>query len=264
MTHDIQIGMYHTRDDFHLIPVKKPVVQPPSEKVLTLDIPGMSGQVDLSHANTGYPVFYEREGSWEFYSDLDWNQIWDAYDRMKSELLRQCRDEAVKVILDDEPTFYYLGKVWAGAKPTSTNQQTKFTLNYRFYPFKYLAKPLENDWLWDDFSFETDLAPQKLGDIVLAAADTTTTPIRLPPTDKPAILTLWAQEAAVNFVVRYNSEKGAVIKEGSMPAGGVPTEILLKPAASINGGTVNSFYLTLTKAAGTEVHVTGHYQPGYL
>lgn len=262
LDHDIQIGAYHTKNDFHLIPAKKPVVQPPLEKVVMLDVPGMSGQADLSQSVTGYPVFYEREGSWEFYSDLTQNRIWSAYEDIKRKLARQCQN-AVKVILDDEPTFYYLGKVWMGDKPTSTNQQTKFTLNYRFYPFKYLVKPLEEDWLWDDFNFETDLAPQKLGDIVLEAAATTVTPIRLPPTDKPAILALTAAGDTVQYTVRYNNASGTIVGQGSLTVG-AKTEVLLKPAASTNGGMVNIYYLTLTKKAGKAAHVTGSYQPGYL
>ena len=166
--HDIQIGEYHSARDFHLIPAKKCVVQPPTEKVISLNVPGMNGQADLSHSITGYPVFYEREGSWEFYSDMDCNRVGTAYRDIKRKLALQCQ-KTVKVILDDEPTFYYKGKVWMGKEPTSTKQQTKFTFNYRCYPFKYLVKPLEEDWLWDDFNFETDLAPQKLGDIILTA-----------------------------------------------------------------------------------------------
>lgn len=261
--HDIQIGEYHSARDFHLIPAKKCVVQPPSEKVISLDVPGMNGQADLSHSITGYPVFYEREGSWEFYSDLEYNRIWTAYRDIKRKLALQCQ-KAVNVILDDEPTFYYKGKVWMGAEPTSASQQTKFTLNYRFYPFKYLVKPLEDDWLWDDFNFETDLAPQKLGDLIIAAGETTATPVRLPPTDKPALLSLQASGADVHFVLRHNNESGVVLKEGTLGAGGAKTEILLKPAASTNGGMLNIYYLQLTKAAGKEAHVTGKYEPGYL
>ena len=262
-THDIQMGAYHSARDFHLIPAKKCVVQPPTEKVISLTVPGMNGQADLSHAVTGYPVFYEREGSWEFYSDLDHNRIWTAYQEIKRKLALQCQ-QAVKVILDDEPTFYYKGKVWMGAQPTTSNQQTKFTLNYRFYPFKYLVKPLEEDWLWDDFNFETDLAPQRLGDIILAASATSAVPIRLPPTDKPALLSLRATGANVNYILRYNHESGAVIGQGTLTAGVAKTEILLKPAASTNGGMLNVYYLALSKAAGSEAHVSGTYEPGYL
>ena len=243
--HDIQIGAYHSARDFHLIPAKKCVVQPPTEKVISLNVPGMNGQADLSHSITGYPVFYEREGSWEFYSDLDFNRVWTAYRDIKRKLALQCQ-KTVKVILDDEPTFYYKGKVWMGKEPTSTNQQTKFTFNYRFYPFKYLVKPLEEDWLWDDFNFETDLAPQKLGDIILTA-DSPSAVVRLPPTD--------------------NNENGEVISQGSLFKLGLfqwQAKILLKPAASTNGGILNIYYLQLTKEAGDEAHVRGTYEPGYL
>ena len=90
----------------------------------------MNGQADLSQSLTGYPVFNEREGSWEFYSDLAYTRVWTAYQDIKRKLALQCQ-KSVKVILDDEPTFYYLGKVWMGEPPTPTNQQTQFTLNYR-------------------------------------------------------------------------------------------------------------------------------------
>lgn len=261
--HDIQIGAYHSARDFHLIPAKKCVVQPPTEKVITLDVPGMSGQADLSHAVTGYPVFYEREGSWEFYSDLEYNRIWTAYQDIKRKLALQCQQN-VKVILDDEPTFYYKGKVWMGTQPASASQQTKFTLNYRFYPFKYLVKPLEEDWLWDDFNFETDLAPQKIGAIKMAAADTAATPIRLPPTDKPALLWLKGSGADVHYVVRYDNENGAVIAEGHLLTSLLQRSVLLEPAASTNGGMVHTYYVTLTKLAGSEATVKMTYEPGYL
>ena len=210
-------------------------------------------------------MFYEREGSWEFYSDLDFNRVWTAYRDIKRKLALQCQ-KTVKVILDDEPTFYYKGKVWMGKEPTSTNQQTKFTFNYRFYPFKYLVKPLEEDWLWDDFNFETDLAPQKLGDIILTA-DSPSAVVRLPPTDKPALLTLKGSGAGARYVLRYNNENGEVISQGSLFKLGLfqwQAKILLKPAASTNGGILNIYYLQLTKEAGDEAHVRGTYEPGYL
>ena len=263
LSHDIQIGVYHTRNDFHLIPAKKPVVQPPSEKTVTLSVPGVNGSVDLSHSLTGYPVFNAREGSWEFYSDLDYNRVWTAYEEIKRKLILQCRN-SVDVILDDDPTFLYRGKVWVSSKPTAANQQTKITMKYKFYPFKCLRKPLETDWLWDDFNFETDLAPQRLGDLVLSAAATEGTPVRLPPTDRPALLSLRAAGTAVNAVLRRNNASGAVLWQGSLAAGGANTDILLEPASAVNGSTPDIYYLTLTKAAGTEAHVYGAYHPDYL
>ena len=125
---------------------------------------------------------------------------------------------------------------------------------------------MEEDWLWDDFNFETDLAPQKLGDIILTA-DSPSAVVRLPPTDKPALLTLKGSGAGARYVLRYNNENGEVISQGSLFKLGLfkgQAKILLKPAASTNGGMLNIYYLQLTKEAGDEAHVRGTYEPGYL
>lgn len=263
LTHDITIGSYHTRKDFHLIPVRKPVVQPPIEKTVTLEVPGASGQADLSHSLTGYPVFKEREGSWEFYLEPGVDRVWYAYQYLRSTLARTARRGA-RVVLDDEPSFYYLGAVWAGGAPSYSEQYAKITLNYRLYPFKFLAKPLETDWLWDEFNFETDLAPARLGSLVLDAADTAIAPVRLPATDRPALLKLCVYGADVNFVLRYNGASGAVVAQGVLREQDAYTDILLQPAANRNGGMVDIYYLTLTKAAGSAAEVRGSYEPGYL
>lgn len=71
MYHSITIGDKNTWDDWKMIPVSRPVVAPPVEKVLSVDVPGRDGTTYLSKSLTGYPVFKAREGSWEFYLDTD-------------------------------------------------------------------------------------------------------------------------------------------------------------------------------------------------
>ena len=58
--HGVTIDGLHTWRDLYLIPICRPVVQPPIEKTKTLDIEGMNGEADLSHGLTGYPVFGSR------------------------------------------------------------------------------------------------------------------------------------------------------------------------------------------------------------
>ena len=69
--HGVTIDGLHTWRDLYLIPICRPVVQPPIEKTKTLDIEGMNGEADLSHGLTGYPVFGSREGSWQFWLDTE-------------------------------------------------------------------------------------------------------------------------------------------------------------------------------------------------
>ena len=71
MYHSITIGDKNTWDDWKMIPSSRPVVAPPVEKVVSVDVPGRDGTTYLSNSLTGYPVFKSREGTWEFYLDTD-------------------------------------------------------------------------------------------------------------------------------------------------------------------------------------------------
>lgn len=232
-----------------------------------MDIPGLNGQLDLSYSGTGYPVFYDREGSWEFYIDDSAARIWDIYAYIKQKLEEDRRIRGpVDVVLDDDPGFCYRGKVWVGSTPTYTNGQTKITLNYRFYPFKQLVTALPYaKWLWDDLNFETGLAPvEDMENIAMGAAETTTVPIRLPPTDRPAWLNLSVvagESDSVRYMVRQNTADGAVVSEGGFDSG--RAEVLLEPEVLIRG-TVPIYYVQFTKPAGKEVEVCVIYEPEYL
>ena len=71
MYHSITIGGKNTWDDWKMIPSSRPVVAPPVEKVVSVNVPGRDGTTYLSNSLTGYPVFKSREGTWEFYLDTD-------------------------------------------------------------------------------------------------------------------------------------------------------------------------------------------------
>lgn len=157
MPHGITIGSIHTWKDLYLIPVCRPIVQAPTEKTMTLDIEGLNGTADLSHSLTGYPVFNDREGSWQFYLDTEryqeehgfYGPVGDmAYRDIQQKLLAEMKAPfRTKVILDDEPLVYYIGRVWVSGKPSYQYDHAKITLQYRLYPFKYLVKEPNGDWL---------------------------------------------------------------------------------------------------------------------
>lgn len=261
LRHAIRIGNLNTLDDLHLIAAKKPLVLPPAEKVLMVNVPGKNGMTDLSWAQTGWPVFYEREGSWDFYTQADEARVWQAYRDIQTRLAQTCRTP-VRVVLEDEPSFAYIGRVWASTAPQQAKQMTKVTLRYRFFPFKELAKPLEEDWLWDEFGFETDLAPQKLGDLRLEMEEPRRD-IRLPQTDRPTRLTLTATKGAVSWCLRRNNPEGEKLNEGNLAAGETKS-VLMEPASSVNGGYISIFCLTLTRTSENGAVVQASYHPGYL
>lgn len=232
-------GVYslHTYRDLCLIPVCRPVVQPPLEKTLTLDVEGMSGVADLSHGLTGYPVFKDREGTWQFWLDTDsYQEKINYYGPVGDRAYRELRDKLVslmrspyqtRIILDDEPDFYYIGRVWLDAKPTYQYDHAKFTLRYRLYPYKYLRSEYGKDWLWDtfrfttdfadarstasgmwhwdSFCFETDLATPRMKDVAIPAGQTKLFPLVF--TDKPsAVFVTSTAKAAAKLVDQNGGE----------------------------------------------------------
>lgn len=214
----------HTWKDLFLIPASRPIVQPPIEKTMTLDVEGMSGEADLSHGLTGYPVFNDREGSWQFYIDTDrWreaNGFWGpvgsfAYRDIMHRLNRMMeRPFQTKIIFDDDPLFYYVGRVWVSERPSQQYDHTKITLQYRLYPYKYLLVEDGDDWLWDTFCFETDIATVKTHDVAMKAGEMETFPLVF--TDKPSAVFVTSTGAATANIQNQNGVDYTLLSQSSM------------------------------------------------
>ena len=222
--HGITIGDIHTWRDLYLIPVCRPIVQPPTEKTMTLEVEGMSGVADLSHGLTGYPVFSDREGNWQFYVDTDrWreeNNFWgpvgnlayqDIMARLKEKMARPFQ---TRIILDDDPLFYWVGRIWVSEAPSQQYNHTKITLQYRLYPYKYLLAEDGDDWLWDPFCFETDLATVKMHGVTLPAGTRETFPLVF--TDKPSAVFVTSSGAATSNMQNQNGVDYTLLSQSSM------------------------------------------------
>lgn len=218
---DAMFEYLHTYRDLYLIPVCRPIVQAPTEKTMTLDIEGLNGQADLSNSLTGYPVFNDREGSWQFYLDTEryqeehgfYGPVGDmAYRDIQRKLMARMRAPfRTKVILDDEPLVYYIGRVWVSEKPSYQYDHAKITLQYRLYPFKYLAKEPNGDWLWDPFCFETDLATPQMKNVAINAGEEKT--FTLVDTDKPSAVFVSSSGKAAAALRIQNGENVTLIED---------------------------------------------------
>ena len=164
MYHSIQIipdgyGIYrgaslnmrgkNTWDDWHLIPKERPLFNPPSPKHNFMDIPGANGTVDLSDAlSDKYPVYNDRTGSIEFYVMNGYKEWYEAY----SDIMNFCHGEKCKLILEDDPMYYYRGRVSVNAWK-SEKDWSKIVLDYQVEPFKFEVYSSTDRWLWDPFNF---------------------------------------------------------------------------------------------------------------
>lgn len=149
----------NTWDDYGLIPKDVPVIAPPDVQENTVEVPGSNGIVDLSDVLLGYPLYYNRSGSLDFYVDhthpkyISWDTTYDT-------ILNNLHGFKGKVILTDAKGYYYEGRLkvnqWKSDKLASS-----ISIDYNFAPYKRMMFTTFEDWLWDPFDFVYGTIPDK-------------------------------------------------------------------------------------------------------
>lgn len=156
---------FNTYKDLFLVPTSRPVINPPTVKTKQIEVPGANGIIDLTESLTPYPVYNNRQGSIEFAvlnekklsggKEMQWQTLY-------SKILNMIHGRRAKVILEDDPGWYYEGR-WAVNNWTSNADGTwsNITLDYDLYPYKLsVYDSIEGGessgtdrWKWDPFSF---------------------------------------------------------------------------------------------------------------
>lgn len=145
----------NTFRDWHIVPLGRPTISPPQQKLSVIDIPGANGVMDLSNSLTKYPVFNNRQGSMTFAVDYDKTDWLTAY----TKILRFLQGVNVRMILEDDVEYFYEGRVFV-EDFNSRNDGTwsEITLGYDLQPYKRsIYNSTDEDWYWDPFNFETDV-----------------------------------------------------------------------------------------------------------
>lgn len=125
----------NTWTDWHLIPTSPPMIEPPEPYTNYVDIPGRTeGPIDLSEALTGGPSFNNSEGEWEFVHMEGYQTRPALYSELKSFL----HNKQVKIILEEDPAHYYIGRTTVGMPQTGKGNNA-FSIAYNVRPVKYLV-----------------------------------------------------------------------------------------------------------------------------
>lgn len=105
MAKGTSFGGLHSNRDLHLIQ-QSVDVQPARPKLNIIDVPGANGSKDLSAQPGGRVVFTDREITWTFalYPGDNWH-------RKHSEVSNALNGLAVHITLDDDPDYYYIGRL---------------------------------------------------------------------------------------------------------------------------------------------------------
>lgn len=143
----------NTWTDWLLIPNTRPTIQPPTVQEFSLDIPGRSGKLDFSEYVSASPVYNNRTGSLEFIVDHA-NENYISWETTKETILAFIHGKNLKMILQDEPDYYYEGKITVNELASNADWST-ITLDYDLKPYRLSVTNVLSDWLWDPFNFIT-------------------------------------------------------------------------------------------------------------
>lgn len=127
-------------------------VQPPELKSYYQDVPGGDGSIDLTTANSGRPTYERREIAMSFQCALPMNR-WTT---TMSEILRQFHGKEGKVIFEDDPDYYYIGRMAVSGYQRAV-QTGSFTITANAEPYKYELLSSLEPWKWGPFNFKTGI-----------------------------------------------------------------------------------------------------------
>lgn len=170
--YSVEINSVHMKTEFDMVLESLHYAQPPEPKRKMLEIPGTNGMMDLSESLTGYPLYGNRTITMGFgtgHPKKEWPRLY-------SDILDRFHNQKVKLIFDDDPGYYYLGRAKVG-EYERFQTLGKLVIEVDADPYKYELLSGLDDWLWDPFSFVDgvirkyrDLAISGNGDLVLVGS----------------------------------------------------------------------------------------------
>lgn len=120
----------HTWIDWKIVPTSRPVIFPPDVKKSEQDIPGHDGPLDLSESLDGEIHYNNRTGTLEFY--VANRDSWvDVYSSIQNYL----HGRNMKVILDDDPDYYYKGRMAVNSWKSDQSHST-IVVQYNLQSYK--------------------------------------------------------------------------------------------------------------------------------
>lgn len=103
-------GDKHSYRDWGLILKSYPVISPPVPKLKMIQVPGSDKIIDLTQQLTGQVHYEPRTIQFEFITAADRNRWPSLY----SDILTYLHGQSIKIIFDDDPNWYYTGRVTVG------------------------------------------------------------------------------------------------------------------------------------------------------
>ena len=98
-------GEKNTFEDWGLM-LSRVSISDPEPQIITTDIPGRNGPLDLSEVLTGYVTYKNRKIELEF----DASSSYDEWPALRSKISNYLHGKSRKIVFDNDPEFYYFGR----------------------------------------------------------------------------------------------------------------------------------------------------------
>lgn len=128
-------GFHNSWTDFHLIPASRPYITVANPKIQYLNLPRSKKILDLTYMQSSGLHYDARSGNWDFY--IDHNQ-WDNWEKALSTFIDYFDGSAFEVILNDESTYVYKGRLTLASYSTE-DVASKISIGYSLDAKGYTA-----------------------------------------------------------------------------------------------------------------------------
>lgn len=161
--HSITIGEKNTWDDWHLVPVSRPLVEPPQVRTHLVEIPYSNNVIDMTEISIGRSTYANRTGSWEFYvinsGQIVENSSYGKWYNRYTSIMQYLHGKEFQAVLDDDPNYCYIGRFSVDGWHSGSGNST-ITISYNVKPYKYVIAPSNGMWIWDTLCFKYPELPQ--------------------------------------------------------------------------------------------------------
>ena len=148
MKHSVNFGDINSWADWGLLPVRHPVITMPPLRPNLIELPGLSGEIDLSEAIRGYPLYDNRTGQLSFLM-VDHLNRWRT---VFSQIRRHLHGQQMRLVLEDYPDWYFMGR-FAVDEHACDERHGTVVIGYNLEPYMYALQTTTEPWKWDPFSF---------------------------------------------------------------------------------------------------------------
>lgn len=213
---NVYIDEYKSFDDWGLIFASKKISEP-TPKIEQVEIPARNGVIDMTEAVTPVMKYENRKITLNFILECEYELI----EQKRTLITSAIHGKNVKIFFDDDRAFYWYGRIEVKKfepRKKMLNPPTDITLEASVYPFKMSVVSSVDDWLWDDFNFETGVI-NELNDIKveeytfreIAGSEFNTAPIFISDADLSVYVYEILENGELEFVEQFFIGEGSQV-----------------------------------------------------